>query len=238
MWYRVQYLRGGGLGKFANITFKESNILIGREGEGALSPKLVSMARAELDGLYRQVEGYIVRFPTFHSTLEPWGQPAEADVVKRMITAGNRAHVGPMAAVAGAFADELLEKVGQSSGDMFVENGGDVALRCRKERSVLIYPGGQEFEAKVAISLPPGRWGIASSSGKWGHSLSLGEADMVTVVARDAATADACVTSVANRIVPGCDPEAVMEEFAWAAAIAVIWNKRIWYKGEARLNFL
>ena len=238
MWYRGQILRGGGLGKFAEITFKESNILLGQEGEGTLSPKLVSLARMELDRLYRRVESYIAQFPAFHSTLEPWDQPAEADVVQRMIAAGNRAGVGPMAAVAGAFADELLDKIGRPDSDMFVENGGDVALRCGKERSVLIYPGGQEFDAKVSVQLPPGRWGVASSSGKWGHSLSLGKADMVTVVAQDAAAADACATSVTNRIVPGCDPEAIIGEYTWAAAIAVIWDKRIWYRGEAPLNFL
>ena len=238
MWYRNQLYRAGGLRKCSQITYKASNILLGQEGEGRLSPKILEKAQSELALLYNQVEAYIARFPAFHSTFEPWSFPATGNVVGNMIAAGNRAGVGPMAAVAGAFADGILNAVGANAGDLFVENGGDVALQCLRERSVLIYPGSVEFEAQVAIQLPPGRWGIASSSGKWGHSHSLGQADMVTVAADDAATADALATAIANRIVPGCDPEHIISTEFPRHHVAVFWEGRFWYRGDLQVRFV
>lgn len=238
MWYRNQLNGTGGLQKCSQISYKASNILLGQEGEGMLSPKILEKAHSELAALYSQVEAYIARFPAFHSTLEPWSFPAIGGVVEKMIDAGNLAGVGPMAAVAGAFSDGILDVIWTSSGDLFVENGGDVALRCRRERSVLIYPGSNEFEAQVAIQIPPGRWGIASSSGKWGHSHSQGQADMVTVAANDAATADALATAIANRIVPGCDPEQVITTEFPRHHVAVFWEGRFWYRGDLKIRIL
>ena len=44
------------------------------------------------------------------------------------------------------------------------------------------------------------RFGICTSSGTIGHSLSFGKADAVTVVARDAALADAAATALGNLV--------------------------------------
>jgi hypothetical protein len=45
--------------------------------------------------------------------------------------------------------------------------------------------------------------GICTSSGTVGHSLSLGEADAVTVLAKDTALADAVATMAGNAVQPG-----------------------------------
>ncbi|MEE8324340.1 MAG: hypothetical protein V3R31_01660 [Candidatus Humimicrobiaceae bacterium] len=42
--------------------------------------------------------------------------------------------------------------------------------------------------------------GICSSSGSFGHSLSLGKSDLVTVMSRTATIADAAATAIANTI--------------------------------------
>ena len=43
-------------------------------------------------------------------------------------------------------------------------------------------------------------WGICTSSGTIGHSLSMGEADSVTVVARSTYLADAVATRLGNEV--------------------------------------
>ncbi len=240
MWYRNLMLDGDRFFQLAEITYIMSNILLGREGTGAFPAKLAESAERKLRSLYRQLEGYIGRYPLFHTTLDPWRQRGEQGVVNRMIEASIPAEVGPMAAVAGAFADEILEAMPDCAEHLFVENGGDVALRSSREMSVMIHAGDGTFPPKVTILLPPGRWGIASSSGKWGHSFSMGTADMVTVVAARAAVADALATAIANRIKPDCDPEAIIAEvypLSALRAVAVFWEGRLWYRGDFRLQF-
>jgi ApbE superfamily uncharacterized protein (UPF0280 family) len=110
----------------------------------------------------------------------------------------------PMAAVAGAVADEILAAMTRETtlDKAYVNNGGDVAF----------YLGpGQHVDAAIAAATS-GRITIDSSdpyrgiatSGWRGRSHSLGIADSVTVVARDAATADVAATLIANAVdLPG-----------------------------------
>ena len=113
--------------------------------------------------------------------------------------------VTPMAAVAGAVADDILQHICDGGGihKAYVNNGGDIALH--------LTPG---YHITVAMaSVPVGRAtlkaedefrGIATSGWR-GRSLSLGVADAVTVVARDAASADVAATLIANAVdLPDC----------------------------------
>jgi len=108
--------------------------------------------------------------------------------------------VTPMIAVAGAVADEILEQI-QQSPDLekaYVNNGGDVAFYL---------VDGQHVSAAIA-ALPGGRITLDSSSsyrgiatsGWSGRSYSLGIADSVSVVAKDAASADVAATMIANAV--------------------------------------
>ncbi len=56
-----------------------------------------------------------------------------------------------------------------------------------------------------------GIFGICSSSGKWGHSVSMGNADIATVFSPDPALADACATALANRIKDESDLESAFD---------------------------
>ena len=62
--------------------------------------------------------------------------------------------------------------------------------------------GGSRLAHRLAFSLTADDTPIAicSSSGKMGHSTSRGECDLATVVARDAALADAAATQAANLV--------------------------------------
>lgn len=115
--------------------------------------------------------------------------------------------VTAMAAVAGAVADELLATMRVAAPDLaraFVNDGGDIALFVAPGHSLAIGLAAAPmpdsgFDGALSISARDGIGGIATS-GRGGRSFSLGIADAVTVLARDAATADAAATLIANAV--------------------------------------
>ncbi|MBU2537129.1 MAG: UPF0280 family protein [Proteobacteria bacterium] len=158
--------------------------------------------------LYRsQLESYIARHPQFLTSLAPLPlDPTAPPIVKAMLVAGRAAEVGPMAAVAGAIAEYVgLDLLAAGAGEVVVENGGDIYF-CRNQESVVgIFAGTSPLSNRVGVKIAASRLpiGICTSSGTVGHSLSLGKADSVTVLAKDTALADAVATMAGNAVLPG-----------------------------------
>ena len=129
----------------------------------------------------------------------------EGSVALRMdrATRALRNGLTPMAAVAGAVADEILEAMCNAAplSRAYVNNGGDIALHledsARFDLAIQCVDGTDL--GRVALSAEHGIGGIATS-GRHGRSLSLGIADSVTVLAGSAAEADAAATLVANTV--------------------------------------
>ena len=150
------------------------------------------------------VEEHIARDPFFRTTFEPC--PVEegmSEVVRRMCQASCRAGVGPMAAVAGAIAEQAMEAmVREGCGHCLVDNGGDIALHTSGTVTVGLYAG-TSTQNCLALEMPPtrGPLGICTSSGTVGPSISLGQADLATVMSEDVALADACATRLGNLVV-------------------------------------
>lgn len=111
------------------------------------------------------------------------------------------AFITPMAAVAGAVAEEILaELAGPGVRRAYVNNGGDIALHLGPGEA-LVCAMAQGGAVRIADSMPVR--GIATSGWR-GRSWSLGIADAVTVLARTAAMADAAATMIANAVdLPG-----------------------------------
>jgi len=113
--------------------------------------------------------------------------------------------VTPMIAVAGAVADHLLAALTRRTRlrRASVNNGGDIAL---------FLADGQSFEVGICADLETGaiastaqicsfdNIGGIATSGWRGRSHSLGIADSVTVLARNAASADVAATLIANAV--------------------------------------
>jgi ApbE superfamily uncharacterized protein (UPF0280 family) len=113
-----------------------------------------------------------------------------------------RVFVTPMAAVAGAVADEMLAALlaGRSLAKAYVNDGGDIAFHLAPGESlsagIVNDPREPLVNASLVLSSPCG----VATSGWRGRSQSLGIADAVTVVARSAAAADAAATLIANAV--------------------------------------
>ncbi|HQY42951.1 MAG TPA: UPF0280 family protein [Paracoccaceae bacterium] len=113
--------------------------------------------------------------------------------------------ITPMAAVAGAVADEIMAHlVGPGITKAYVNNGGDIALHLTQGETltaaIAARPG---LPDRVAIQCGDPVRGIATSGWR-GRSFSRGIADAVTVLAPSAAMADAAATIIANAVdLPG-----------------------------------
>ena len=111
--------------------------------------------------------------------------------------------ITPMAAVAGAVADEVLQSLVAAVplSRAYVNNGGDIALHLSEETRYTIAIAGLDGQCLGTISLPEkaGIRGIATS-GQGGRSQSCGIAESVTVLAKCAASADAAATLIANAV--------------------------------------
>jgi ApbE superfamily uncharacterized protein (UPF0280 family) len=119
--------------------------------------------------------------------------------------------ITPMAAVAGAVADEVLASMlaGFPADDrphrIYVNNGGDIAIHLDADAEFRIGMAREDGASLGAFAVradQPTR-GIATS-GRGGRSLSMGIADSVTILARNAAEADAAASLVGNVVdLPG-----------------------------------
>lgn len=136
---------------------------------------------------------------------EPKG--ATARRMHRVVSRHAASFVTPMAAVAGAVADEILAAMTAVPGLVraFVNNGGDIAFYLAPGEAATARIAGLDLADLGDVHLDaadPVR-GLATS-GHGGRSLSLGIADSVTVLARTAAEADVAATLIANAVdLPG-----------------------------------
>ena len=175
----------------------------------------------------RQVlKEYIKVHPAFLTTLKPWN-PREEEVfvgeklpfsVEAMCAATRLASVGPMAAVAGLFAEQVGIFLTSFSPDVLIENGGDIWLKSSRPRKVCIYAGESPFSQRIGIEIKAEATplSICTSSGTVGHSLSFGNADAVVILAPSAPLADAVATAACN-LVQG--EEDLAKAVEWAVAI-------------------
>ena len=139
--------------------------------------------------------------------------PARCPVARRMQRAvaphAALAFITPMAAVAGAIADEVVEAM-LDAADLdraFVNDGGDIALHLAPGQHITAglvdRPDCPALFARAVIHAADPVRGLATSGWR-GRSFSLGIADAVTVLAGTAAAADAAATMIANAVnLPG-----------------------------------
>ncbi len=184
------------------------------------------------------LEAYIQRHPEFQQALVPIAlQPEAPGVAHAMARAAQAIGVGPMAAVAGAMA-QCVGQAGLEAGapEVIVENGGDIYVKTVEPVVIGLAPGTAQLTGQLAFSLQPGDMpiSICSSSGRMGHSMSLGQCDLATVVAQDAALADAAATQGANLIKTESDVNSALEcirAIPGVHGVLIVKNERIGLAG-------
>ncbi len=188
--------------KSFRISVKETDLYLSVKKE-SYCPDLEKKVEKLILGLRYDLESYISLDPEFKTTLRPHALATGAPLIARtMAVAANTAGVGPMAAVAGAFAEYIGRELLKITSEVIVENGGDIFMASGQKRLVAIFAGTSPFSNRIAVEIPPDRTplGICTSSGTVGPSLSMGKADASVIIARSAALADAAATAAANVI--------------------------------------
>lgn len=186
------------------ITVKETNLYI-RTNNPRTQPVFDAVLSAR-----HSLEQYIADNPQFAATLSPVADdPLAPRFIREMIQDARVCNVGPMAAVAGTLAEIAAWSIVKSHQEderpteAIVENGGDVYIISPVSRVVsLEWSMDEGKEGRVGIEIPPSPEGIgiSSSSGTFGHSLSLGGCDLATVAAKSGSLSDAAATALGNRI--------------------------------------
>jgi uncharacterized protein len=147
------------------------------------------------------IEDYIEKQPAFRDSLLPLGDdPFAPAIVREMIRVSGEIGVGPMATVAGAIAEFVGNDISGMTSQFIIENGGDIYMKTDRERTVLIYAKDSPYSEKIGIRLK-GRtepYGVCTSSGTVGPSLSFGKADAVCIIAGSSLFADGLATYVGN----------------------------------------
>jgi ApbE superfamily uncharacterized protein (UPF0280 family) len=145
------------------------------------------------------------------------GPSLHGPVARRMLAACwpyRAGFITPMAAVAGAVADHLLAAMsdGRRLAKAYVNDGGDIAFHLsageRLTCGLVADLAALAIDGRFALTADMPVRGLATSGaatkGSGGRSFTLGIADAVTVLARDAAAADAAATIIANAVdLPG-----------------------------------
>lgn len=150
-----------------------------------------------------ELEAFVAEQPEFLHALSPWLDDGPApEIVRRMIHAGRCSGVGPMAAVAGAIAEAVGLRLTEKSPTVIVENGGDIFVVSPKPIVAAIFAGKSPLSMKIGVRIDHGNrpFGLCTSSGTVGHSISFGHADAVCVYATSCPLADAAATAIANRV--------------------------------------
>jgi ApbE superfamily uncharacterized protein (UPF0280 family) len=195
------------------------DLIIQAEGEAEVIQAAHARAWAEFQSVLTTL---VPELPILRQAVQPGGpNPCHGAIARAMWQAceplagpEDDDFITPMAAVAGAVAQQLLKHyqlpgVWRAS----INNGGDIALHLSAGQqwrlgvvSDIRRPGADECADGVAL---PDGWftvqaadptrGVATSG--WdGRSFSRGIADSVTVLAATAAQADAAATLIANRV--------------------------------------
>lgn len=142
--------------------------------------------------------------------------PLDGVVARRMWAACHpfrASFITPMAAVAGAVAQEIIACYDRPGIDRAaVNNGGDIALHLGADASYRVgvctdivtatqdaLRGDLQVDGAITITASMPVRGVATS-GWGGRSFSLGIADSVTVLAASAAQADSAATVIANAV--------------------------------------
>ncbi len=236
--YEERFYRGHVLSKFKlEVSFNESDLLI-------CTDKKVDKWVIEpiLEKYYCQIKKYVKEKPIFMNSLFPLEDDASASsIVKKMMESSRISGIGPFSSVAGAIAFYVGNEMSEICEEIVIENGGDIFLNIKEDKHLGIYLG-ERFKIKNLVLKIRKRnysFGIASSSSVIGHSLNFGNADLVTVIAKDVIIADGLATSLSNKIKIVNDVELVIEEaknIPELEAIFIAFDNKIFLWGDLEID--
>lgn len=219
MVYEPRFYRewGGDTLETFSVAYRDTDLYI------RAKQRLPDLCLSVIRELWRELEAYGSRQPSFLRSLLPLPVPVTSlapDSVRTMCLAAERAGVGPMASVAGFFAERVGQAMLRHVDEVIVENGGDIYLSLKSDGVIGVFSGKKSpFSGKLGLRIRAADTplGVCTSAGRVGPSRSFGSADAVTVIGASAVLADAAATAIGNRVQHIDDIEPAL---AWGQQIA------------------
>lgn len=170
--------------------------------------KAIQTAKESIKRNRQELEIFVATNPKFLHTLTPVPAPEKPLVAKLMAQTAEKAGVGPMAAVAGTIADlAVQDMILEGCKVAAVEDGGEISAISNRPLDVAVAAGDEPLSKRFGFRLTEFPIGVATSSGRFSHAFSFGDAEAATVFCKKAALADAAATAVGN-VVKGDDAQA------------------------------
>jgi ApbE superfamily uncharacterized protein (UPF0280 family) len=180
-----------------NVKIVESDLLISSD------TNLSDVALKSLAKYRHSLETYIKSHPDFLESLLPLPENDLAPpIVREMLSKAKLCGVGPMAGVAGAVSEFVGYDLLNQTGNLIIENGGDIFIKTENKLITSVYAGVSPLSYNVNFVVKPQETplGICTSSATVGPSLSFGKADAVCVISKSATLADAAASAIGNKV--------------------------------------
>jgi uncharacterized protein len=225
--------------------FRETDLWIGID-RNSYKPEMKNVAFQKVVSLRNRLDEYIRVTPEFQNSLIPLvpGAQAPPETIE-MATRTFRAGVGPMASVAGLFAQEVGNEIMRNFNieELVIENGGDIFMKLKENLVLSVYAGESPLSEKIGIIIPAAETplGVCTSAGTVGPSLSFGKADAVMVACKSTALADAWATALGNRVKTSGDIESTLEyaeKFPEILSLVIICEGKVGIRGNFEIKML
>lgn len=197
------------------------------------TPNGIEAAKQSISRNYQELEAHVQANPKFSWTLTPMPVPEKPLLAKLMAQAAEKTGVGPMAAVAGAIADLAVQDMLHAGCQVaVVEDGGEICAQSDRPIDIAVAAGDEPLSRCFGFRLTDFPVGVATSSGRFSHALSFGDAEAAIVFCKDAALADAAATAVGNVVKGEDSKEVIQTALDQGLAIEGVEGVLIVYKGE------
>ena len=241
--YRNQYSQQ----RFRSFTvnYKETDLWIGVDHD-SFREEMKEVSFLKVKALRSQMEDYLLKDPIFGKAFVPHRvEPNAPEIVRFMSEAAQRAGVGPMAAVAGAFSEIIGRHLMQQFDiqELVIENGGDIFLKINRNLLMSVYAGNSPLSEKIGIEIQASEspLGVCTSAGTVGPSISLGKADAAMIICRNTALADALATTFGNLVQSPEDVQSVIaqtDRFPEILSAVIICQDKIGIRGKFEMKLI
>jgi ApbE superfamily uncharacterized protein (UPF0280 family) len=230
--------------KFFTVVYKETDLYIGID-KTSYHSDIEKFSYDLVYSLRNTLDEYIKVNKEFLESHIPIKFDVTAPLIaNEMMLASYKADVGPMATVAGAFAEFVGTSIEKKFGvnEIIVENGGDIYLNIRHDLTISIYAGNSPLSEKTGLIIDHNETplGICTSSGTVGHSFSYGKADAVTIVCKSSLLSDAYATAYCNKIKEDKDVNIIIDQIKDninVISAVIIKNNKFAVAGKFRVVF-
>ncbi len=227
------------------VKYFETDLWIGVNPD-SFQPEMEKIALEKIKLLRDKFDKYIQAEPFFKKSLKPFNptEIAPPEAIE-MAMAAEKAGIGPMSAVAGLFAREVGEEILRNFivDEIVVENGGDIYVLLKDELVLSVFAGDSILSERIGLIIPPGKnkFGICTSAGTVGPSISYGKADAVVIICDDILLADAFATALGNKVKSPNDIEKVIkqsEKYPEILSLLIICEDKIGIRGDYEMRVL